>query len=117
MTKGEIDMPKRNVVNVCTASLRAVQEPSFLIEHRGKIYLTLAVQEFDPEVIRESKDERRAIIYKEMSNLLETEGMPVRLHYLSDGGGVSYANTYANTDASSQITGGGSGEDDDDPNS
>ena len=107
-------MPKRGIVHICTGSYGGIQEPAFLIERDGKFYMTLAVQEFDPEheSVRDDPDGRKAIIFKEMRNLMD-RGQPLRSMPMPDGMGVSYANTFANTDASSQLGGGGGGEDED----
>jgi hypothetical protein len=103
------------VVHICTGSIGAVQEPGFLIEHNGKFYITLAVQEFDPDIMLKEGDERKSMIYRDMKNLMD-QGLPLRSAPMPDGWGIKYANTFANTDASSQLGGGGEGGEDDDPN-
>ncbi|MDP8912015.1 MAG: hypothetical protein M3N39_00395, partial [Pseudomonadota bacterium] len=39
----------QGTVSVCSKSRLALEEPRFLIEADGKLYLTLAVLEYDPK--------------------------------------------------------------------
>lgn len=39
----------RRTVNVCRDGMTALEEPRFLLEAEGKLYLTVAVLEYDPK--------------------------------------------------------------------
>jgi hypothetical protein len=61
---------RRPTVIVSRDGIRALEEPRFLIEADGKLYLTVAVLEYDPNH-PELKDEHRQSI-GELQNQLET---------------------------------------------
>lgn len=70
----------RRIVRISANSERAFEEPAFLIRFRGKMFLTVAVLEYDPEYKEITDAQRRAI--KEMETLFEkdecVEAVPVK---------------------------------------
>ena len=55
-------MSKRALVSVSRQSVTAIEEPRFLVEADGKLYMTMAVLEYDskhPQIT----DEQREVIY------------------------------------------------------
>lgn len=53
---------KRRMVNVCRGrGVSALEEPRFLLEAEGKLYLTMAVLEYDPKHPQITGEQSRAI--------------------------------------------------------
>jgi hypothetical protein len=55
------DGGNKGIVNVCGGGRAALNDPQFLIEHEGKLYLTLAVLEYDPKYPGLSEHQREDI--------------------------------------------------------
>ena len=51
----------RQTVSVCRQGMTALEEPRFLVEADGKLYLTLAVLEYDPKHPKISKEQAATI--------------------------------------------------------
>ena len=51
----------RRTVSVCREGITAIEEPRFLLEADGKLYLTLAVLEYDPKHPKIKKEQLAAI--------------------------------------------------------
>ena len=114
-TKKPSKTARRAVVQVSATAKPAAEEPIFLIDHKGKLYLTAAVLEYDLKAAGITREQARAI--KEMYKLLEgadcLRAVPLMK---AQSGPYSGANTFpmsfsgANTDPA---TGEGGGDDDD----
>jgi hypothetical protein len=72
-------MAKRSTVIVSRDGIRALEEPRFLIEADGKLYLTMAVLEYDPNH-PELKDEHRQAIGELHHHLQTGEKVPAVRH-------------------------------------
>jgi hypothetical protein len=70
---------KRPTVIVSRDGIRALEEPRFLIEADGKLYLTVAVLEYDPKH-PELKDEHRDAIAQLQTHLQTSEKVPAVKH-------------------------------------
>lgn len=70
---------KRPTVIVSRDGIRALEEPRFLIEADGKLYLTVAVLEYDPKH-PELKDEHRQAIGDLQHHLQTGEKVPAVRH-------------------------------------
>lgn len=53
-----MDDAERRTVTICTESVEAYAEPQFVLEFEGKIYVTMAVIEIDPNDEDMDEDER-----------------------------------------------------------
>lgn len=63
---------RRRIVRVSANSERAFEEPAFLIRSGGKLFLTVAVLEYDPEHKDITAEQKRAIA--EMETLFDKDG-------------------------------------------
>lgn len=52
---------ERRTVSVCRQEMTALEEPRFLIEVEGKLYLTAAVLEYDPKHPKITKEQAKTI--------------------------------------------------------
>lgn len=66
---------ERQTVTICTESVEAFAEPQFVLEFDGKIYVTVAVIEIDPNDPEMDEDQR--VDLSELQAMLN-EGQPVR---------------------------------------
>ena len=57
---------EKNIVHV-TSQTAALSSPTFVIEHEGRLYVTLAVLEYDPKASGLSAEQKRGI--KQMQEL------------------------------------------------
>lgn len=51
----------RRTVSVCREGIPAIEEPRFLVEADGKLYLTLALLEYDPKSTKISMEQMATI--------------------------------------------------------
>ena len=54
-------MKKHSKLVKLSSGEQALREPQFLVEHEGKLYLTLAVREFDPKYAGIKPSQERSI--------------------------------------------------------
>lgn len=73
---------KRRTVSVSRQSMTAIEEPRFLVEADGKLYLTLAVLEYDPEHPKISKEQ--AAIIRELHGHLQKGEKARAVHFPTD---------------------------------
>ena len=79
----------KNIVHV-TTQMAALSEPNFVIEHEGRLYLTLALIEYDPKAAGLSPEQKPGI--KQMQQLFgdarhrgELKAVPVSLQFEGPG--------------------------------
>lgn len=72
----------RQTVSVCRQGITALEEPRFLIEADGKLYLTLAVLEYDPKHSKITKAQATTI--DELHGHLEKGTKSRAVHFPSD---------------------------------
>lgn len=72
----------RRTVSVCQKSTTALEEPRFLLEVEGKLYLTLAVLEYDPKHPKITKAQAATI--RELHEHLERGEQSRAVHFPSD---------------------------------
>lgn len=60
---------ERRIVSVSSDSIEAYAEPQFVLEFDGKIYVTLALVEYDPNDAEMAEDERSDL--SELQSMLE----------------------------------------------
>jgi hypothetical protein len=66
---------KRQTVTVCRGGITALEEPRILFEANGKLYLSLAVAEYDPKHSQLSEAQKATI--RDLGNRLDN-GQPAR---------------------------------------
>lgn len=72
----------RRTVSVCREGMTALEEPRFLLEVDGKLYLTLAVLEYDPKHPKITKAQAATI--RELHEHLERGEKSRAVHFPSD---------------------------------
>ena len=72
----------RQTVSVCRQGMTALEEPRFLVEADGKLYLTLAVLEYDPKHPKISKEQAATI--RELHGHLERGEKSRAVHFPGD---------------------------------
>jgi len=72
----------RQTVSVCAQGMTALEEPRFLVEADGKLYLTLAVLEYDPKHPKISKEQTATI--RGLHEHLEKGTQSRAVHFPSD---------------------------------
>ncbi len=75
-------MADNRTVNVCRQGLTAIEEPRFLLEVDGKLYLTLAVLEYDPKHPKITKEQSKTI--GDLQVHLLKGGKVTAVHFPSD---------------------------------
>jgi hypothetical protein len=72
---------KRRTVTVCFQGLTALEEPNFLIEWEGKLYLTVAALEYDLEHPKITSEQRAKI--KDLHGHLDRKAGLLRAAHLA----------------------------------
>ena len=72
----------RRTVSVCREGMTALEEPRFLLEADGKLYLTLAVLEYDPKHPKITKEQAATI--RELHGHLEKGERSRAVHFPSE---------------------------------
>ena len=72
----------RRTVSVCSQGMTALEEPRFLLEVDGKLYLTLAVLEYDPKHPKITKEQAATV--RELQGHLEKGTKSRAVHFPSE---------------------------------
>ncbi len=59
--KGEADMVKKPGVVVQTPELNALEHPKFVVEYQGRLYVTVAVIEYDPRATGITEEQAQSV--------------------------------------------------------
>ena len=83
---------KRGMVTVCREGISAYEEPRVLFESGGKLYLSVAVIEYDPEHPQLTEEQRESIVQLQTHLDEGTKVHAVHVDLAAFGGGIVTAN-------------------------